>query len=264
LEKKNFLTIGELAKLSGVNIKSLRYYDRIGVLPPAYVDSVTNYRYYSHNQISLLIAIQLCIELDIPLKNFNQYISEDKNTIYIDRLYNHGKQIATEKINQINRKLSTLEKLHNEALRADSLNPHQIHEQEFGDNLYRLIPYNGQQNEQSFNRILLHDFHTNNDFKPDDTGDAGILRIFEKGKSTRYLFYSVNIDTFPPETKENSLFVPAGKYLCRLCNMGDIDKAEEFFPQILNMKAVVFETELFSQHYNYTNPTYELSCYIFE
>lgn len=43
MRTKKYLSIGEMAKLSGVHIKSLRYYDRIGVLKPAYVDPKTNH-----------------------------------------------------------------------------------------------------------------------------------------------------------------------------------------------------------------------------
>ena len=43
---KGYLSIGAVSKRKGVSIKSLRYYDRIGVLRPAYINKDTNYRYY--------------------------------------------------------------------------------------------------------------------------------------------------------------------------------------------------------------------------
>lgn len=44
----NLLSIGEFSKIANVHIKSLRYYDKLGVLKPIYVDPKTNYRYYSY------------------------------------------------------------------------------------------------------------------------------------------------------------------------------------------------------------------------
>ena len=41
----DLISIGDLSKLTGVNIKSLRYYEKIGVLLPAYVDPDSRYRY---------------------------------------------------------------------------------------------------------------------------------------------------------------------------------------------------------------------------
>lgn len=264
MNKKNFLTIGELSRLTGTHIKSLRYYDSIGVLPPAYVDPVTSYRYYSHNQISLLVAIQLCIELDIPLKEFNQFISKDGNTIYIDKLYNHGKAIATEKIHQINKKLGTLEKFHNEVLRADSLSTEEIREHEFDNCIYKLVPFEGQQCDHEFNRILLQDIGCDTSAQSEEIQEVGLLRIFEGGSSKRFLFYSLGSDTTVDPHSHNTLFLPKGKYLCRLCQTGDIDRAEEIFPVVLERRAVVLEMELFSRNYNFTKPRYEISCYIFQ
>ena len=42
--------IGEFARLSGVPIKTLRYYDAIGLLSPATVDARTQYRLYASRQ----------------------------------------------------------------------------------------------------------------------------------------------------------------------------------------------------------------------
>lgn len=47
MKKENLLSIGALSKQTGVHIKSLRYYDSLGILRPAYVDSSSGYRYYS-------------------------------------------------------------------------------------------------------------------------------------------------------------------------------------------------------------------------
>ena len=51
MDKKHLLTIGNISKQTGVHIKSLRYYDKIGILPPAHVDRETGYRYYDFSQI---------------------------------------------------------------------------------------------------------------------------------------------------------------------------------------------------------------------
>ena len=37
---KEYLTIGEVSKMKGVGIKSLRYYDRLGILKPAYINPI--------------------------------------------------------------------------------------------------------------------------------------------------------------------------------------------------------------------------------
>lgn len=42
------LRIGEFSKLSKTTVKTLRYYDKVGLLKPAFVDSFTGYRYYTN------------------------------------------------------------------------------------------------------------------------------------------------------------------------------------------------------------------------
>lgn len=41
------IKIGTFAKLGQVTVKTLRYYDRLGLLVPDTVDPMTGYRYYS-------------------------------------------------------------------------------------------------------------------------------------------------------------------------------------------------------------------------
>ena len=39
-----FLSIGELAKLRNINVQSLRYYEKLGILVPAYINPESGYR----------------------------------------------------------------------------------------------------------------------------------------------------------------------------------------------------------------------------
>lgn len=73
----NFLSIGELAKLRNVNVQSLRYYEKLGILVPAYINPENGYRYYSLDQIMILDTIILCIDLGIPLKDLKNYVNTE-------------------------------------------------------------------------------------------------------------------------------------------------------------------------------------------
>jgi hypothetical protein len=42
------LKIGEFSKLAQVSVKTLRYYDELGLLRPDWVDRYTGYRYYDY------------------------------------------------------------------------------------------------------------------------------------------------------------------------------------------------------------------------
>ena len=60
--------IGEFSKLSQVTVKTLRYYDEIGLLKPAEVDRFTSYRYYSARQLPRLHRILALKDLGLSLE----------------------------------------------------------------------------------------------------------------------------------------------------------------------------------------------------
>lgn len=61
------LRIGEFSKLAKISIKSLRYYDKIGLLKPAMIDSETQYRYYTLEQLKTVRLISMY--KDVGLSN---------------------------------------------------------------------------------------------------------------------------------------------------------------------------------------------------
>jgi DNA-binding transcriptional MerR regulator len=66
-QKSDFLSIGEMSKLTGAGIQALRYYERKNILKPAYTDPDSGYRYYSYEQLYFVQKIINCVNLDIPL-----------------------------------------------------------------------------------------------------------------------------------------------------------------------------------------------------
>ena len=102
-----YLSIGKVSKLKDVSIKSLRYYDKIGILKPAFVNTETNYRYYTDEQLYLLDAITLCVKLGIPLKDLNKYVEHD--SINLQKLLYDGKILAEKQIMDIHKCLEALQ-----------------------------------------------------------------------------------------------------------------------------------------------------------
>lgn len=51
------LSIGQMSKVCGVSVKTLRHYDKIGLLKPERTDRFTGYRYYEENQIGMVLLI---------------------------------------------------------------------------------------------------------------------------------------------------------------------------------------------------------------
>ncbi len=66
-------TINKLAKLSGVSIRTLHYYDEIGLLKPAYLGD-NNYRYYEEAELLQLQQILFYREVGLPLNDIKRLI----------------------------------------------------------------------------------------------------------------------------------------------------------------------------------------------
>ena len=118
--KNNLLTIGELSKRTGCSIKSLRYYDSIGLLKPVYINNKTNYRYYNFEQTRMVELIQICVHLSIPLKEVKNLIFRDDDKIDYKYLIEYGKKITKEKIYTLNENLNFLNLLQENIERVDS------------------------------------------------------------------------------------------------------------------------------------------------
>jgi DNA-binding transcriptional MerR regulator len=58
--------VQELAKAAGISVRTLHYYDQIGLLEPAYI-AENGYRYYEDSQVIRLQQILFFRELDFPL-----------------------------------------------------------------------------------------------------------------------------------------------------------------------------------------------------
>ena len=69
-------TINKLAKLSGVSARTLRFYDEIGLLKPAY-SGENQYRYYEEEQLLMLQQILFFRELGFPLGDIQRIMHAD-------------------------------------------------------------------------------------------------------------------------------------------------------------------------------------------
>lgn len=67
-------TVKKLAKLSGATERTLRWYDEIGLLKPAYYGS-NGYRYYEEEQLLMLQQILFYRELDFPLNEIRKVVT---------------------------------------------------------------------------------------------------------------------------------------------------------------------------------------------
>ena len=69
------MLIKEFADFTGVSVRTLHYYDEIGLLLPAVVDRYTGYRFYDENSLLRMQEILFYRELDFSLKSIGEILS---------------------------------------------------------------------------------------------------------------------------------------------------------------------------------------------
>ena len=74
------LKIGEFSKFSRVSVKTLRYYDEIGLLNPLKVDELSGYRYYSVEQLTRLNRIMGLKNLGLSLDEISRILTDNPST----------------------------------------------------------------------------------------------------------------------------------------------------------------------------------------
>lgn len=95
------MTVKQVSELTGVSVRTLQYYDNIGLLSPA-ERTEAGYRLYSEDQLARLQEILLFRELEFPLKEIRKIMTSP----------NYDRKLALKQ----QRELLTLKKEHLESL----------------------------------------------------------------------------------------------------------------------------------------------------
>src|SRR5579859_5499209 len=100
-------TVKKLAKLSGISIRTLRFYDEIGLLKPAYYGE-NGYRYYEEEQLLLLQQILFFRELEFPLSEVKKILG-NKSFDKVKTLESH-KLILQQNAKRMQQLIQTIDK----------------------------------------------------------------------------------------------------------------------------------------------------------
>ena len=101
------MRIGQLAKETGLNVQSIRFYEREGLLPS--VDrSSSGYRIYQKDSIQRIQFIKHAQEVGFSLKEISELLSLKVNP---DGSCHMVQQIAAEKLKQLDERLESIERM---------------------------------------------------------------------------------------------------------------------------------------------------------
>lgn len=100
-------TVNKLAQMSGVSGRTLRYYDQIGLIKPARINS-SGYRIYGQKEVDLLQQVLFYRELELSLEEIIEIIHQPSFN-HIAALKNHYQKLK-EKRTRLDKIMTTVEK----------------------------------------------------------------------------------------------------------------------------------------------------------
>ena len=96
MEQGKLYRIGEVAKMFRLSVGTLRHYETLGILTPAYIDADSGYRYYNVQQFECLNTIRYLRMLDFSLEQIAAFL-QNRDVEQMAEMLQQQKQIARQK-----------------------------------------------------------------------------------------------------------------------------------------------------------------------
>jgi DNA-binding transcriptional MerR regulator len=100
-------TVTKLAKISGTSVRTLHWYDQVGLLKPAYHGS-NGYRYYEEDQLLLLQQILFFRELGFELKQIEKILK--RNDFDKVRALSSHRQVLQKNVERTKKLIKTIDR----------------------------------------------------------------------------------------------------------------------------------------------------------
>ncbi len=269
-----YMSIGKVSKLKNVSIKSLRYYDQIGILKPAFVNTETNYRYYTEEQLYLLDAITVCIKLGIPLKDLNKYVEND--SINLQKLLYDGKILAEQKILEIHHCLGTLQQTLQKIgssvtgmakipkSKTGILLPDGFYHSIIKERRLLTVPLDEIDTPKYYGQHILKLFVTAQQYGLTASYPSGVLHEYKGGVYTRHMF--LTITDYPVDDAAKACHtLSGGNYACRKISthMSDFASVKSEMKEVLKSEDFcIIETDTLSEQNKKDGYPFELEYYL--
>lgn len=114
------LRIGEFSKLAEVSIRMLRHYDEIDLLKPVRTDGFTGYRYYSEEQLPIMIRINMLRKMGFGLASIKEILKSYDDKDKLERYFRMRRSQLCEELSDTRQRIELIEKAL-ENLRKDDI-----------------------------------------------------------------------------------------------------------------------------------------------
>lgn len=251
---KNLYSIGEVSKIKEITIKALRYYHKMGILIPKYIDNTTGYRYYSIDQFVYIDIIKACRTLGSSILEV-QEIFKERDTDKLIEFLQLKRSEAEANINKMKEIINDIDTLDTSVKKSkEILNNDKISIQTFEERYIIVAPF---EEEGSLKEVLYYSQLDKliQDKNVDTYMERGILYDFELDEylKPRYVFNCIK-QSFDMKIEDYIKILPKGRYVTLAYSK---ENEEVSIKQIIsyikenNFKVKnIVEVELFNDFFN--------------
>jgi DNA-binding transcriptional MerR regulator len=210
--KRDYFSIGEISKIKGITIKALRFYDRIGLLKPSYIDQDSRYRYYHISQFVHLDIIKAARTMDISPNDLIPFFKNNDSEGLLILLDMH-KEKTRRKINSLEDIIAGIEEVKRPLHSAETAGKDdEVYFRHLPDRFAVTIPFNQMKSINDFILDYSELYLT--------VSRSGYINTYEEGlifsKNDRDEFSPQYLCNFVAGVKDDHdcLLIPGGNYVC--------------------------------------------------
>lgn len=252
-----YFSIGEIAKMFNISTQTLRLYNRIDLLKPAYINMDSGYRYYSIEQFVKLDCIKMCKTMGLSLEEIKELIVNDSSIDSMLEITRHQKKVLEAKILELeNMKshLNNFESRINEAIKTEFNNIVLVDNEERYVIKYNYLSKTSEELEVNLRKVILdaeEKFGILN-------SDIGFTISYEDiVKNNKVIFKDLAIHIYGSKeniVSDNIVILPKGKYITMYIDDSSFDNRKYYgkmlkFAEANNIKVTgdFMETEIIAR-----------------
>lgn len=263
---KKFYAIGEVSKIMGVSVQTLRYYAKIKLVEPKYISPRSGYRYYTYNQFHLIDRIKYLQKFGFSLEDIRSILLLNNIDRLVTMLEGKKKELRNE-IHHLRDTIDLITWYHDYFIRSSS-EESKCHIKHLDTRYLVLIKIGEKESRESYH-VRLHEIKNSGKLKNLAYKRQFSLILsyndFLKGKN-KPTHIGMFLKDKPKESLEHVAEIPSGDYFCMTshllsegCNPYE---AKAYFRHLAGKPKLVLANEYENSLQEYMNCPYEIQILI--
>lgn len=117
--------IGEFSKISNTTVRTLRHYEKLGLILPTTIDPQSGYRFYEANQISTINKIRMLQQVGLSLETIKEILEKQQADV-LNYYYEIKEKELEKEMEEINKKKEMIRQLQNQLKEGNNMEKYNV------------------------------------------------------------------------------------------------------------------------------------------